>query len=247
MSAPAGPGRDAVRRDLDWMADGTRLFLDTLDGVPDSDLAGASRLPGWSRSTVAAHVARNADALRRLLTWARTGVETPMYDGPEHRDSEIRTTATAAPRALRADVASSAASLADDLASLPDHGWTTPLRSAQGRAITATQVPWMRVREVWLHAVDLDAGAGAADLPPDLVDALLDDVTASISRRAACPAVVLRPDDREREWRLSPQAASQREAVVEGVPAAEVLAWLIGRGDHSERLASALPSVPRWL
>ena len=52
-------------------------------------LAAPSLLPGWSRAHVVAHVAGNAVALLNLLTWARTGVETPMYADDAARNADI--------------------------------------------------------------------------------------------------------------------------------------------------------------
>ena len=36
-----------------------------------------------------AHLARNADGCVNLLTWARTGIETPQYRSAEQRDADI--------------------------------------------------------------------------------------------------------------------------------------------------------------
>jgi maleylpyruvate isomerase len=69
------------------------------------------------------------------------------------------------------------------LAALDAGTWQAEVRSALGRAIPAAEIPWMRVREVWLHAVDLAAGATVADLPPDVIDTLLDDVCGMLSTR----------------------------------------------------------------
>jgi maleylpyruvate isomerase len=77
--------------------------------------------------------------------------------------------------------------------------WTATVRSAQGREIPATEIPWMRIREVWIHAVDLGAGAALDDLPGAVIDLLLDGVSSVLSARENCPAVVLRPSDRDRE------------------------------------------------
>ncbi|MFC4498064.1 MULTISPECIES: hypothetical protein [Streptomyces] len=41
--------------------------------------------------------------------------------------------------------------------------------SGQGREIPASEVPWLRAREVWIHLVDLRVGVGMDVLPPDLV------------------------------------------------------------------------------
>ena len=63
----------------------TEALLRTADGLDDRAVAGPSLLPGWTRGHVLTHVARNADAMTNLLTWARTGVETPAYASPEAR------------------------------------------------------------------------------------------------------------------------------------------------------------------
>ena len=57
----------------------------------DDAFAKPSGLPDWTRAHVLTHVARNADAMVNLLTWARTGVPTPAYASRDaarrgHRD-----------------------------------------------------------------------------------------------------------------------------------------------------------------
>ncbi|MFD0885995.1 maleylpyruvate isomerase N-terminal domain-containing protein, partial [Streptosporangium algeriense] len=64
-------------------------LLATAAKLSDADVAGGSRLPGWSRGHVLTHLARNADSLVNLLAWARTGVETPQYPDPRRRDLDI--------------------------------------------------------------------------------------------------------------------------------------------------------------
>src|SRR4029453_13661966 len=51
--------------------------------LDDAALSGRSLLPGWTRGHVLTHLARNADGAVNLLTWARTGVETPHYASRE--------------------------------------------------------------------------------------------------------------------------------------------------------------------
>ncbi|MPY61051.1 maleylpyruvate isomerase N-terminal domain-containing protein [Streptomyces spongiae] len=115
------------------------------------------------------HVAGNAEALLRLAIWARTGVPTPMCADREQRAAEIE---------------SSAAELEDAPAALDAPTWRAEVRSALGRTIPAAEIPWMRVPEVWLHAIDLASGTAFADLPARLTDTLPDDVTATLSTRA---------------------------------------------------------------
>jgi len=100
-----GPSADV----LAWWRDGERTLHTAVEALPDPDLAGPSLLPGWSRQTLLAHLARNADALVNLLTWARTGVETPMYASAGARDEEIAETAARPASEVRAEFAGSQA------------------------------------------------------------------------------------------------------------------------------------------
>jgi maleylpyruvate isomerase len=233
------------------MGAGTELLTRAVDALPDDALRAPSALPGWSRAHVVAHVARNAEALMRLASWARTGVETPMYRSREHRAAEIESSAQAPVAVLRAELASTAAELDNALASLDDTTWWSEVRSALGRPIPAAEIPWMRVREVWLHAVDLDAGISVAEIAPDVVDSLLDDSTGTLSAAEGCPAAVLTPTDRERTWALGPE--SDRPVQVRGA-AAQVLGWLVGRtgGEGVDAVTAdgdpvPVPAPPRWL
>jgi maleylpyruvate isomerase len=159
-----------------WMDHGTKLFLDSVSGLADAELDEDSTLPGWTRRHVVAHVHFNAEALRRLAAWAATGVETPMYASKLQRAEEIEHGATLPARELREYVAQSAEALADDLGRLTPEAWTAEVVTAQGRRVPATEIVWMRTREVAVHAVDLRAGVTFADLPEDLVEAVLVDV-----------------------------------------------------------------------
>ena len=72
-----------------WMDTGTALFTRSVDQLPDAGLEAATPLPGWSRRHVIAHVGLNAEALRRLVRWARTGEPTPMYTSAGQRARDI--------------------------------------------------------------------------------------------------------------------------------------------------------------
>ena len=228
---------------LPWMGAGTEFLVQAVDALPDDALRAPSALPGWTRAHVVAHVARNAEALARLAAWARTGVETPMYADAGQRAADIEASAAFPADRLRRELGSTAADLDLALSSLDDRAWRATVRTAQGRLRPAAEIPWMRVREVWLHTVDLGSGARVADLPPDVVDALLDDVTDSLSSRPDCPPATLVPTDRPRAWTLAGGGVQ-----VHG-PAAHVLAWLTGRGGGAALtpVGGPLPTPPRWL
>src|ERR671921_2597749 len=59
--------------------DATARLLRTAEDLDPGAVGEPSLLPGWTVGHVLTHVARNADAYTNLLTWARTGVETPAY------------------------------------------------------------------------------------------------------------------------------------------------------------------------
>jgi len=224
---------------LDWMRDGEARVLGFVAHLDDDALAAPSRLPGWDRAHVVGHLARNADALQNLVTWARTGIETPMYASVEQRADGIEEAAAQDPDTLRSDVVAASERLLTALDALGDETWDAQIRTARGRPITAAEIPWMRVRENWVHAVDLGTGATLADMPAGAVDRLVDEVAGGLAGRDDCPAVTLTATDRDpgRHWTIGPEGDGTE---VSGT-AAELLAWLIGRepGDY--------PPVPAWL
>ena len=156
---------------------GTAYFARHLARLSDTDLDAPTPLDGWTRRHLVAHVGYNAAALCRLLDWATTGIETPMYASPEQRASEIGAGATLSPAALRNLFAHTAARLATGWAELPDTAWSAQVRTAQGRTVPAAETIWMRTREVWIHTVDLDNGGRFDDFPEVVLDSLFDDIT----------------------------------------------------------------------
>ena len=169
-------------RSREWLTDATALFLDGVDKLSDTDLDAPTGLPGWTRRHVVAHVHFNALALGRLVSWAATGTENRMYPSMERRNAEIAEGAALPAADLRRLVHASAEELAAALDALPTEAWTHEVVTAQGRTIAATEIPWMRAKEMAVHAVDLGAGTTFADLPDDLVTALLTDV---VTKRVA--------------------------------------------------------------
>ena len=163
---------DALR----WTAHGTKVCAEAIADLGDAEWHHPSRLPGWTRRHLVAHLAANADALGNLVRWAATGVETPMYSSPEQRAHDIESGAQRDPAALRGWFLSTAADLEDGLAALTAEQWSATVRTAQGREVPASEVPWLRAREVMVHAVDLDAGPSFDDLPADFLEALVADV-----------------------------------------------------------------------
>jgi maleylpyruvate isomerase len=106
---------------------------------------------------------------------------------------------------------------------LTEDEWRAQVVTAQGRDVPASETPWMRARELMVHAVDLDAGVAFSDLPADFLEALVTDV---LGKRGA-------------------------EADVAG-PLAGRAAYLTGRADGATAGVLALggapaPDLPPWL
>lgn len=241
--------RSDVRLTRRWMAEGTEQLARAVAELPDAALRRPSGLPGWSRAHVLAHLARNAEALSHLAHWAATGEETPMYPDLGARAADIERTSANAPAQLRSDLAQTAGVLEAQLGAFSDAAWAARVRSALGREISAAEIPWMRVREVWLHALDLDAGVQVGEFPPDLVDALLDDITPALSRKPECPAAALAATDRHRTWTFGPAAESSTRTSTEvHGSAAALLAWVAGRSPGADLTGpTPLPTLPPWI
>lgn len=147
-----------------------------------------SVLPGWSRKHLLAHIAANATALGHLVRWAATGEPTPMYSSSGERAAGIENGSRLPSGELTAWLRRSADELEGAMTRLSDEQWLAPVVTAQGRTVPALEVPWLRAREVGVHAVDLAMGVSFADLPAGFLDALCDDV---IGKRGAGPGPVL--------------------------------------------------------
>ena len=65
-----------------------RLLGDTI-AIDERSWQEPCHLPGWTRAHVATHVARNADAIRRLLRGVMRGEDASMYPGAINRADDI--------------------------------------------------------------------------------------------------------------------------------------------------------------
>jgi len=240
-----------LRAALQLAHEGTAYFLRRLGELRDEEFPAASLLPGWTRAHVVSHVGYNALGLTRLLRWAATGVETPMYESPEAREREIEEGARLGPEELRRLVSESATTLDAGWRELPDDAWNAEVRTVTGAPITAATTVWMRSREVWLHAVDLDNGGSFDDFPQELLDHLIANVLSTWRQRDAegIPNLSLQPTDRadgRPPFALDP---GRPAAIVLHGTTAALAAWAAGRSDRGVTTAdgSPAPAAPRWI
>jgi len=235
-----------VAQSLAWAADGAAHLRGMMMRMGNDAFAAPSGLPDWTRAHVLTHVARNADAMANLIEWARTGTPRPAYASREQRDEDIATGAKRTPAEIRADVIASSDRLAALVRDMPAQAWSATVLNTRGVEMPASDVLWFRAREVWIHAVDLDAGASFADLPRPMLHELLTDVTTTFSSRPDFPRLVLAPTDEPRRWTVG-EGADPIE--VRG-PVAELAAWLLGRSKgRGLRTAQGIrpPALPGWI
>ena len=229
---------------LDWVETGTRLFHEQLGYLRDDEaMEQPSALPDWTRKHLVAHVAANADALGNLVAWARTGEPHPMYASMQQRDADI---ADGGSR-LAADLVEwstvAAGRLREAMAALRAEHWEAEVVTAQGRSVPATEIPWLRAREVLVHTVDLDTGVAFADLPVGFLSALVDDIVGKRTAGEGVPLVLL-PTDSEGSWQIGEADDPLR---VTGT-LADLTAYLAGRSHGATTTAGdPAPELPRWL
>jgi len=220
--------------------------LATAAGITQEMAREPSSLPGWSRGHVLTHLARNADGLRNLLIWARTGVVTPQYPSVQVRNEEIEAGAGRPARELVVDFANSATAFSAEAALLRDAEWAAEVRGMRGAAHPAFYTLWRRLSELEIHHVDLDAGYRPVDWPPDFVTECLPGIARDFSD-SECAAALLRASDDGSEHRIGPP--EQEPTVTVSGPSHALLAWLLGRSDDSGLTATPagpLPAVPPW-
>ena len=220
---------------------GTALFAQRLAELSDDELEADSLLDGWTRKHLVAHVGYNAAALCRLMDWAATGVETPMYPSAEHRDREIKEGATLSAAALRNLFDHTVARLDEKWRHLDASRWAAPVRTAQGRTVPASETVWMRTREVWIHAVDLDNGAQFSDFPDVVLESLLADIIEAWRRKGLGADLALEVTGAE------PIAVGGAADLTVRGPLPAVVRWAAGRGAIGVTSDGDISTPPPWL
>ncbi|MFE0785696.1 maleylpyruvate isomerase family mycothiol-dependent enzyme [Streptomyces mutabilis] len=220
--------------DLESVRDATERLLTEVGKLDNASVTESSRLPGWTRGHVLAHLARNADALVNVLEGR------PMYVSGEVRDADIERDAPRSLDVQLADVRGSAARFQDVCAAPAD--WSRTVKLRNGVTDTASRVPFRRWVEVELHHVDLGIGYELEDLPTEFTERETDFLAARFAgHRDVAPT---RLTDGTRAWRTGREAGGP-EVTVSGRPA-DLLGWLAGRRAGSALTVEGgpLPTLP---
>lgn len=228
-----------LSENLALLAHETAELVRTASGLDDEALRGASLCEGWTRGHVLSHIARNADGLGNLVSWAVTGVPLAMYASPEARDEDIAIGSTRGAQVILSDLEDSAARFAEAATGLTGEPEHVEVEMRHGRKVLGGQLPTLRLMEVVLHHVDLDAGYTFADSDPGFVRRAVANSVERMKASGQAPSVTLRSDEGD-TWTIGDGVQ-----VVAGSNAA-LLSWLTrGRGDevYSE---APLPVLPAW-
>jgi maleylpyruvate isomerase len=225
---------------LALLAHETSLLMRTAAGLDDESIRVPSLCQGWTRAHVLSHIARNADGLGNLVSWAVTGTPRAMYDSPEARDADIEAGSTRGAEEIFTDLGDSAARFASAATRLAGAPEQVEVEMRGGHKVLGGQLPTLRLMEVVFHHVDLQAaGYTFADADPGFVKRAISVAVGRFSARDQAPSVTLRSDEGDR-WSIGDGAQE-----VTGSNAA-LLLWL-ARGDHARVSSeSPLPRLPSW-
>jgi len=224
---------------LSLLAHETSLLMRTAVDLDDEAIRRASLCEGWTRAHVLSHIARNADGLGNLVGWAITGTPMAMYDSPETRDADIAAGATRGAQEILTDLKDSAARFAAAAAGLAGAPEQAEVEMRGGRKVLGGQLPTLRLMEVVIHHVDLDAGYTFADADPGFVTRAVANSVSRMTAKAEAPSVTLRSDEGD-TWTIG-----DGRQVVTGSNAA-LLLWLT-RGNGAGLSSNAgLPRLPSW-
>jgi maleylpyruvate isomerase len=221
-------------RDLASVHRATEQLLGAAAGLDNAAVAAPSRLPGWTRGHVLAHLARNAEALVNVLEGL------PMYADDAARDADIERDAARSLGIQLSDVRDTAARFQQSAAVAADWARTVTMRG--GVTDVAARLPFRRLIEIELHHVDLGLGRELEDLSEDFTRREIDFLTERFSGHPGVPPLDLSSTE-GRSWRTGRTDGSPLH--ITG-PAADLMGWLAGRrsGLVLDFPGSALPALP---
>ncbi|MEV0635672.1 maleylpyruvate isomerase family mycothiol-dependent enzyme [Streptomyces sp. NPDC050619] len=220
--------------DLASVRDATERLLTAVAKLDNKSVADPSRLPGWTRGHILAHLARNADALVNVLEGR------PMYASADARDADIERDAPRPLDVQLADLRESAARFQE--AGVAPADWSRTVELRNGVTDSAARVPFRRWIEVELHHVDLGIGYELEDLSEEFTQREINFLAARFRGHPDVPALLIEEDD----GRRIPTGREAGAAITVTGRRADLLGWLCGRRDGSGLTADGgvLPALP---
>jgi maleylpyruvate isomerase len=170
--------------DIGRMQRESNMVMATVTSLADDELSKPTKCKGWTRAHVIAHLARGADAMTNLATWAVTGQETPAYESREKRDVDIEATAKLPAAELAAALEQANARLLEAFQTLKDGLQVQTLPTLFSGEINALSLPARRTTELIVHHDDLDTTWEWHEADPE---AILDAIEVCVRRLQANP------------------------------------------------------------
>lgn len=235
MGAAGGDPVEDVRTTLAEVDAASERLTATAAKLTDADLAEPSRLPGWTRGHVLAHLVRNTDSCWNLLEWARTGSEHPQYPSDASRDAGIEASSGRPATELRAELRVAVERFALQAGTMPGSAWPAMIRARAGWPHPAWYVLNRRWRELEAHHLDLDFGYTHTDWPLAYVRWELAETLAAIRLDGGLAAGRVRATDLDVDVSLG-------EGPEVSAPGHELLGWLTRRGGTYDEW----PTPPPW-
>lgn len=174
VKSPGGLASDIGRMQRE-----SGMVMATVASLVDDELGVPSKCAGWTRGQVIAHLARGADAMTNLATWAVTGQETPAYESRESRDADIDATARLSAAELAADLERANARLLEAFQALTEGVRVQTLPTLFSGEINALSLPARRTTELIVHHDDLNTTWEWHEADPD---AILDAIEVCVRR-----------------------------------------------------------------
>lgn len=199
------------------LREATDRLLTAVAGLDDAAVAAPSRLPGWTRGHILAHLCRNADSLVNVFEGR------PMYASAADRDGDIDRDAPRTQSEQLSDLRASADRF--EKATAGDTDWSRTVELRNGVTDTASRLPFRRWIEVELHHVDLDIGYELEHLSDEFTRREIDFLTDRFSGNAAVPRIAITATDGG-QWTTG-RTDGERVSVIG--PSADLLGWLVGR------------------
>lgn len=201
----------------------TASLLAHLDAVDPDRLRAPSRLPGWTRAHVVAHLAGNAGSHVRMLDGCLAGQVRSQYEGGRAAREAAIGLLAADPAAAVAEHRRACAELDERWQRMGAEHWAREVLRLDRAPEPAVGLAWARWREVEMHRVDLGLGHEPGDWEPAFAVRLLEELLDRTGLRAEVAARVRGPVH-------------------------ELAAWLSGRSDGGrlQVLSGTLPVPPPW-
>lgn len=230
-----------TQAELVELLDRSTTSLDqTIQALTTQEVDEPSGLPGWSRGHLLTHLANNAEGLTRVILGALTSQVLPMYSSADARQGDIAAGATRDGLVIVAHAQLAAATLSSAIRTVSDWDSPTVFHTVTGAVEQPlTEVLRMRLREVAIHHVDLNAGHHFDNEDNDVINELVRDSARRFSPNES-HAIDLLVDGKLIAAITGDQASSATSAV--DLDGGAMLSWLTGRGPSQ----SDLPALPPW-